>query len=368
MSLVIPPPVIDIMRSPEYREKLSHYQRTHHPKIHPFLALPRRDLPPAPHTLVRINALRIRNHYLYMHRPGANETVPSAIREFRSITDAARRTPPAPGVRERIALYSHYSSDGSVEPYNYTTLQVLIDHVDKIYILTNTPASWNTDADADPDLRVIPMDQGQDFSNYYTFIIQNFGEIYHASELYFVNDSFLVADPARLQQRMSGIGDRPYWGAVLSIEIAPHYQSFFIRYRGSTVQAVADYLAVLGPPNESTQSHNAQRRRDYAVCSYELGIPAYLVTAEKLRFAKPPRSMRPFNPCIFAPGDVVNAVGIIKRQHLNGARTACPHWAHHSLLNTDRAYIKHLIKKYASNQPFVQYCERYLRTAHTAYP
>jgi hypothetical protein len=211
---------------------------------------------------------------------------------------------------KRVLIYSHYSDKEDVESYNYLTLERMEPRFDHVIVLTNCPNQWQF---ARPDynkFHVLCYNFKSDFRNYGVFIMQAGGQLKRASQVCIVNDSFVVVDVAAFDRCMRHTFAQAcdFAGITSSYENVYHIQSYFMCFNNAaTVGAVVDYFDAHGLP----MNHHA------AISLYELGITKHLVDKGFVPFAAVSNKEMPvpLNTTCFKWSAVLQATGIVKRQH-----------------------------------------------------
>ena len=211
---------------------------------------------------------------------------------------------------KRVLIYSHYSDKEDVESYNYLTLERMEPRFDHVIVLTNCPNQWQF---ARPDynkFHVLCYNFKSDFRNYGVFIMQAGGQLKRASQVCIVNDSFVVVDVAAFDRclRHTFAQACDFTGITSSYENVYHIQSYFMCFNNAaTVGAVVDYFDAHGLP----MNHHA------AISLYELGITKHLVDKGFVPFAAVSNKEMPvpLNTTCFKWSAVLQATGIVKRQH-----------------------------------------------------
>jgi len=211
---------------------------------------------------------------------------------------------------KRVLIYSHYSDKEEVESYNYLTLERMEPRFDHVIVLTNCPNQWQF---ASPDynkFHVLCYNFKSDFRNYGVFIMQAGGQLKRASQVCIVNDSFVVVDVAAFDRCMRHTFAQAcdFTGITSSYENVYHIQSYFMCFNNAaTVGAVVDYFDAHGLP----MNHHA------AISLYELGITKHLVDKGFVPFAAVSNKEMPvpLNTTCFKWSAVLQATGIVKRQH-----------------------------------------------------
>ena len=211
---------------------------------------------------------------------------------------------------KRVLIYSHYSDKEEVESYNYLTLERIEPRFDHVIVLTNCPNQWQF---ASPDynkFHVLCYNFKSDFRNYGVFIMQAGGQLKRASQVCIVNDSFVVVDVAAFDRclRHTFAQACDFTGITSSYENVYHIQSYFMCFNNAaTVGAVVDYFDAHGLP----MNHHA------AISLYELGITKHLVDKGFVPFAAVSNKEMPvpLNTTCFKWSAVLQATGIVKRQH-----------------------------------------------------
>jgi hypothetical protein len=211
---------------------------------------------------------------------------------------------------KRVLIYSHYSDKEEVESYNYLTLEQMENRFDYVIVLTNCPNQWQF---ASPDynkFHVLCYNFKSDFRNYGVFIMQAGGQLKRASQVCIMNDSFVVVDVAAFDRCMRHTFAQAcdFTGITSSYENVYHIQSYFMCFNNAaTVGAVVDYFDAHGLP----MNHHA------AISLYELGITKHLVDKGFVPFAAVSNKEMPvpLNTTCFKWSAVLQATGIVKRQH-----------------------------------------------------
>jgi hypothetical protein len=214
---------------------------------------------------------------------------------------------------KRVLIYSHYSEREEVESYNYLILERMGPRFDYIVVLTNCPNQWQFAAPDYNKHHVLGYNFKSDFRNYGVFILQAAKQLKRAAQVCLMNDSFIVVDVAAFDRCMRRMFNQasPTWdfmGITSSYENCYHLQSYFMCFNNAgTVGAVMDYFNAHGLP----MNHHV------AISVYELGITSHLMARGFKPFAMVSNQEMPvpLNTTCFKWSAVLQATGIVKRQH-----------------------------------------------------
>jgi hypothetical protein len=214
---------------------------------------------------------------------------------------------------KRVLIYSHYSEREEVESYNYLTLERMGHRFDYIVVLTNCPNQWQFAAPDYNKYHMLGYNFKSDFRNYGVFIAQAAKQLKRAAQVCLMNDSFVVVDVAAFDRCMRRMFDQAsptcdFMGITGSHENGYHLQSYFMCFNNAgTVGAVMDYFNAHGLP----MNHHV------AISVYELGITPHLMARGFKPFAMVSNDEMPvpLNTTCFKWSAVLQATGIVKRQH-----------------------------------------------------
>jgi lipopolysaccharide biosynthesis protein len=214
---------------------------------------------------------------------------------------------------KRVLIYSHYSEREEVESYNYLTLERMGHRFDYIVVLTNCPNQWQFAAPDYNKYHMLGYNFKSDFRNYGVFIAQAAKQLKRAAQVCLMNDSFVVVDVAAFDRCMRRMFDQvsptcDFMGITGSHENGYHLQSYFMCFNNAgTVGAVMDYFNAHGLP----MNHHV------AISVYELGITPHLMARGFKPFAMVSNDEMPvpLNTTCFKWSAVLQATGIVKRQH-----------------------------------------------------
>ena len=214
---------------------------------------------------------------------------------------------------KRVGIYSHYSEHDEVESYTLLTLECIEKWFDYIIILTNCPNKWTTMHSPDYNkYHLLAYNMKSDFRNYGLFLMQTAKTLVHASQLCFVNDSFIVVDVSAFGYCIKRLFEtepksHDFFGLTSSHECVYHVQSYFMCFNASTVPAVISYF----------EKHGLPANHHTAIAQYELGITAHLTNLGFSSYAIVSNDdMRhPLNTTCCKWPVVLQEVGIVKRQH-----------------------------------------------------
>ena len=148
-----------------------------------------------------------------------------------------------------------------------------------------------------------------DFRNYGVFIMQSELNLMNASSLCLLNDSFVVVDVNAFGQCIKRVFElsHDFIGLTSSHECVFHVQSYFLHFNASTLTHVMNYFKEQGLPDN----------HDGAISKYELGISIHLLNHgfSQFAFVSNDDMKVPLNTTCLKWLEVLNATGIIKRQH-----------------------------------------------------
>ena len=241
---------------------------------------------------------------------------------------------------KRVAIYSHYSSSDNVESYNVLTVEYIQHYFDYVIILTNCPNKWSIHSHNHNKIHLLNYNMKSDFRNYGVFIMQAELNLMKAACMCLINDSFVVVDVNAFGQCIKRIFDlsHDFIGLTSSHESVFHMQSYFLHFNASTLSHVMNYFKEQGLPNN----------HDGAISKYELGISLHLMNHgfSQFAFVSNDDMMVPLNTTCVKWSEVLNATGIIKRQHF------FKKYAYKSMSDSD---ISEVAEKYAYNKHFVHF-------------
>jgi hypothetical protein len=244
---------------------------------------------------------------------------------------------------KRVAIYSHYSSSNEVESYNLLTIEGIQHYFDCIIVLTNCPNKWNIQSPNYNKIYLLNYNMKSDFRNYGVFIMQTELSLRNAACICLVNDSFVVVDVNAFGRTIKRIfndelASYDFIGLTSSYENVFHIQSYFILFNASTLNHVMDYFKTHGLPDN----------HDGAISKYELGISLYLINHgfSQFSFVSNNEMKHPFNTTCIKWAEVLNEIGIIKRQHF------LKKYANKSMSNID---ISNVADKYSYNMHFIHF-------------
>jgi hypothetical protein len=163
-----------------------------------------------------------------------------------------------------------------------------------------------------------------------------------AARLCFMNDSFIIADVSAFGSCMKRLfeanGSHDFVGLTSSHECTFHIQSYFMCFNASAVPAIMSYFETHGLP----ANHPA------AISRYELGMTSHLIDKGMSPFAVVSNNdmQFPLNTTCCKWSEVLQAVGIIKRQHF------FKKYAYVAMTDADIALVA---KKYSYNNHFMHF-------------
>ena len=241
---------------------------------------------------------------------------------------------------KRVAIYSHYSSLDEVESYNVLTIECIQHYFDYIIILTNCPNKWNMRSPNHNKIHLLNYNMKSDFRNYGVFIMQSELNLMNASCLCLLNDSFVVVDVNAFGQCIKRVFENDmlsydFIGLTSSYENVFHMQSYFLHFNAPTLKHVMNYFKEEGLPNN----------HDGAISKYELGISMHLINHgfSQFAFVSNDDMTVPLNTTCVKWSEVLNATGVIKRQHF------FKKYAYKSMSDID---ISEVAEKYSYNTHF----------------
>ena len=181
---------------------------------------------------------------------------------------------------------------------------------DYIIILTNCPNKWIFSHPNYSKYHILSYNFKSDFRNYGVFIMQTDKQLMDASQLCFMNDSFVVVDGSAFQRCVKYMFESnpvDFAGITSSYEGTYHLQSYFMLFNGRSVNAVLEYFKMRGLPI----NHQA------SISEYELGITSHLIKDGLVPFAMVSNmEMKfPLNTTYCKWSTVLQQTGIVKRQH-----------------------------------------------------
>lgn len=243
---------------------------------------------------------------------------------------------------KRVAIYSHYSEREDVERYNMLSLECIEHYFDYIIVLTNCPNKWNLHSPDYNKYHLLAYNLKSDFRNYGLFLMQTAKTLIRAARLCFMNDSFIIADVSAFGSCMKRLfeanGSHDFVGLTSSHECTFHIQSYFMCFNASAVPAIMSYFETYGLP----ANHPA------AISRYELGMTSHLIDKGMSPFAVVSNNdmQFPLNTTCCKWSEVLQAVGIIKRQHF------FKKYAYVAMTDADIALVA---KKYSYNNHFMHF-------------
>lgn len=202
-----------------------------------------------------------------------------------------------------ITIYSHYSKNGRFDSYNYYMVNLFSNLVDNVFILSNLGKDkWFV---SHSNVHILNYDFKSDFSNLYVFLMRYRLFVNNINRLFFINDSFLVADKYVFENRIKQDFFSPkhiedYQGLILSNAYCIHYQSYFICINRAIINKVIQYF---------TYYKNPKNHID-AIHTYELGLSHTFLNKKNKYFCYN------HNPTAYYPYEIIKNYGIIKRQQL----------------------------------------------------
>jgi hypothetical protein len=244
---------------------------------------------------------------------------------------------------KRVAIYSHYSNSDEVESYNNLTVECIQHYFDHIIILTNCPNKWNMRSPNYNKLHLLNYNMKSDFRNYGVFMLQVGLNLLTASCVCLLNDSFVVVDVNAFGRCIKRVFENDmlsydFIGLTSSHENVFHIQSYFLHFNAPTLNHVVNYFKEQGLPIN----------HDEAISKYELGLTTHLIEHgfSQFTFVSNDDMRFPLNTTCVKWSEVLNEIGIIKRQHF------LKKYAYKSMSDID---IAEVAEKYSYNKHFINF-------------
>lgn len=202
-----------------------------------------------------------------------------------------------------IMVYSHFSKNGKIDSYNYYMINFFSSLVDTVFILSNiSKDKWNL---LHTNVYVLNYDFKSDFSNLYVFILRYQVFIIKINRLFFINDSFLVANKSIFENKIKEdfFSTKPsenYQGLILSNEHNIHYQSYFLCVKNTIITQFIYYF----------KKHKNPLNHVDAINKYELGLSRTFLNKHIKQVCYN------HNPTALYPYEIIRNYGIIKRQQI----------------------------------------------------
>ena len=202
-----------------------------------------------------------------------------------------------------ILVYSHYSKNGKIDSYNYYMINFFSRLVDTVFILSNSSKEkWSLPR---MNVYILNYDFKSDFSNLYVFLLRYQVFIIKINRLFFINDSFLVADKQVFEHKIKDnfFSSKPtenYQGLILSNAHNIHYQSYFLCVKNTIINQFIDYF----------KKHKNPVNHVDAINKYELGLSRTFLN-KNIQYI-----CYNNNPTALYPYEIIKNYGIIKRQQL----------------------------------------------------
>lgn len=237
-----------------------------------------------------------------------------------------------------IMIYSHFSNNGKIDSYNYYMINLFASLVDTVFVLSNlSKEKWSL---PDTNMYVLNYDFKSDFSNLYVFLLRYQVFINKISRLFFINDSFLVANKVIFENKIKEdfFSAKPienYQGLILSNEHNIHYQSYFVCVKHTIINKFIDYFK----KNKIPLNHID------AINKYELGLSREFINKDITRVCYNR------NPTALYPYEIIRNYGIIKRQQLLSTYNVKTQLTHNQ--------IHHLKITYKDNNELIEYINNY---------